>query len=156
MNILIRHFSAPLLPIRKKDNILRLCVDYRKLNQVTCVQQKLMPNPEDLFPKLARVKVFIGIDLSKGYWQINLHSDSKPLTAFSSQLGNMHLNKLPFCLSGAPNTSTKLMRKLTFGRKNIISYLDDILLFHTNLDKHLTGLKTLLETICRFGLTIRP
>lgn len=63
-------YSAPLLPIKKKDNTLRFCVEYQKLNQIMLIRQELMPNPEDLFPKLAKATIFTKIDLSKGYWQI--------------------------------------------------------------------------------------
>lgn len=55
---------APLLPVRKKDRSMGLCVDYRKLNQATSSQEQ-MPNPEDMFPKLARATIFMKIDLTR-------------------------------------------------------------------------------------------
>lgn len=38
-------YSAPILPILKRDGTLRLCVDYCKLNQITLVQQEFIPDP---------------------------------------------------------------------------------------------------------------
>lgn len=79
-------YSFPLLPVLKRDGGLWLCVDYRKLNQVTLIQQELMPDPENMFPKLARAPFFSEFDLSKGYWQIKLHPSCRHLTALSSPL----------------------------------------------------------------------
>lgn len=62
-------YSAPFLPVKKTDGMLRLCVDYRLLNQVTLVQLEPMPNPENMFPFLARPRLFSKFDISKGYYQ---------------------------------------------------------------------------------------
>lgn len=67
MNIPIHHTQYPFFEFVKKDGSLRLCIYYRKLNQATLVQQELMPNPEDMFSKLAKAKIFNKIDLMRLY-----------------------------------------------------------------------------------------
>lgn len=62
---------------------------------------------------------------------------------------------MAFGLCGAPITITKLMKKLAKGMKDIVSYLDDILLYHINLQDHIRGLKSLLERIRQSGVTVR-
>lgn len=57
-------YSAPILPLLKRDGTLRLCVDYCKVNQVTLFQQELMLNPENMFPKLAKARYFTKIYLT--------------------------------------------------------------------------------------------
>lgn len=57
-------YSSPILPVLKLDGPLRLCVDYRKLNQVTLVQQELMPEPENTFPRIARARFFLPSSIS--------------------------------------------------------------------------------------------
>lgn len=113
--------------------------NYCKLNRVTLVQQELMPNPDNMFPRLAKARYFTKIDLTRGYWQIKLHPDCKHLTAFSSPLGQLQWRILAFGLVLAPSTFTKLMGHLTCGREEVITSLDDILLFQTNLTDHLLG-----------------
>lgn len=62
---------------------------------------------------------------------------------------------MAFGLYGAPITITKLMKTLAKGMKDIMSYLDDILLYHINLEDHIRGLKSLLERIRQSGVTVR-
>lgn len=81
---------------------------------------------------------------------------SNSYTAFSSPLGNLQFCHLTLRLASALSIFTKLMRKLTSGRKDMVSYLDDILIFHMTIDEHINGVRSLLETILKFGLTIRP
>lgn len=63
----ISSYATPLLPVLKKDGSLRLCFDFRKLNQATLAQQERMPNPEDMFSKLAKAKTFTKMDLTREY-----------------------------------------------------------------------------------------
>ena len=77
-------YRAPLIPIRKKDNTLRIVNDYSLLNS-RCY--------DDLFPmssanevlSLSAGKIWISkIDLSKAYWQVPLAPESQHLTAFQT------------------------------------------------------------------------
>lgn len=130
---------------------LRLCMDYWKLNKVTLVQQELMPNPENMFLKLAEVTIFTKINLTRGYWQIKLDPASKHYTSFSSPIGNMQFCRLPFGLASVSSTFTKLMWILTYGR-NEVSYLGDMLIFSSSLETQIMGVTAMLETIRKFGL----
>lgn len=75
---------------------------------------------------------------------------SKPYSALLSPLGNLQFCRLAFGLVSAPSTFTKLMRKLTFGHKDIVPYFVDILVFHTTLNAHIEGVRSLLATIRKF------
>lgn len=112
--------------------------------------------PEDMFPNLAKALIFTKIDLTRGYWQIKMDVASKPYTAFSRLLGILQFCRLAFGLVSAPSNFTKHIRKLTFGHKDTVSYLDDILIFHITISDHIEGVNSLLESIRKFGLTIRP
>lgn len=150
-------YSSPILPVLKLDGPLRLCVDYRKLNQVTLVQQELMPEPDNTFPRIARARFFFTqFDLTRGYLQSKLHPDCKNLIAFSSPLGQLQWKVLDFGLASVPSTFTKLMRQLIHYRDDIVSYLVYILVFHANLSEHIRGVNSILEGIRKFVLTIRP
>ena len=53
--------------MRKKDGSLRLCIDYRQLNQVTIKNKYPLPRIGDLFDQLQGASVFSKIDLRIGY-----------------------------------------------------------------------------------------
>ena len=58
-------WSSPVVPIRKKDGSLRLCIDYRKLNKVTKSDRFPMPSMTDLIFSLHGAQYFTTLDLVK-------------------------------------------------------------------------------------------
>ncbi|XP_013071132.2 uncharacterized protein LOC129924728 [Biomphalaria glabrata] len=150
-------YSAPIIIVRKKNkDEIRLCVDYRHLNKVTVPDCEPMPNPEDLFVKLAQARIFSKLDLSRGYYQIPLTERAKPLTAFITPFGLYHWNYMSFGLSNAPSTFNKLVRRVLEGRTDVVAYLDDICLFHNSWEEHVEGIQSLLLLLRQHGLTARP
>jgi hypothetical protein len=60
-------WGSPILFVDKRDGTIRLCVDYRKLNEVTIKNKYPFPKIDDLFDQLNGAKVFSKIDLRTGY-----------------------------------------------------------------------------------------
>lgn len=58
-----------MLFVNKKDDTLRLCIDYRQLNKLTIKSKYLLPCIDDLFDQFRGAKVFLNIDLRSGYYQ---------------------------------------------------------------------------------------
>ena len=65
-------WGCPALFVKKKDDSLRLCVDYRPLNAVTIKNKYPLPRIDVLFDRLAGAKIFSKIDLRSGYHQIKI------------------------------------------------------------------------------------
>jgi hypothetical protein len=62
------HWGCPTLFVKKKDQFLRLCVDYRPLNAVTIKNKYPLPRIDILFDQLAGARVFSRVDLHSGYY----------------------------------------------------------------------------------------
>ena len=58
--------GALVLFAKKKNKILRLCIDYRRLNRVTIKNRYLLPRIDDLFDQLRGARVYSKIDLRTG------------------------------------------------------------------------------------------
>jgi len=103
----IRPSASPLgcraLFIKKKDNSLRLCVDYRPLNAVTIKNKYSLPRIDVLFDQLAGAKIFSKIHFRSGYHQIKIRPYDIPKTAFSTRYGLYEYLVMSFGLTNAPD-----------------------------------------------------
>ena len=68
-------WASPLVVVTKKDGGIRLCVDYRKLNQVTKFDAYSMPRVEELLDEIGNAQFITTLDLAKGYWQVRVRQD---------------------------------------------------------------------------------
>ena len=68
--------------MRKKDGSMRLCIDFRKLNQVTIKNKYPLPRIDDLFDQLRNAKIFSKIDLRSGYHQLKIKAEDVTKIAF--------------------------------------------------------------------------
>ena len=59
-------WGCPALFVKKKDDSLRLCVDYRPPNAVTIKNKYPLPRIDVLFDQLAGAKILSKIDLCRG------------------------------------------------------------------------------------------
>ena len=81
----ISPWGAPVLFVKKKDGSMRLCIDYRELNQVTIKNRYPLPRIDDLFDQLSSAAVFSKIDLRSGYHQLKVRAQDIPKTAFRTR-----------------------------------------------------------------------
>ena len=63
-------YASPILFVKKKDGTLRMCVDYRKLNQQTIQDAYPLPHIDDLLRAVSGARIFSGIDLDNAYHQV--------------------------------------------------------------------------------------
>ena len=103
-------YSSPVVPVRKKDGSIRLCVDYRALNKVTKPDKFPIPNLTDSIYGLKGVKYFTKLDLVWGYYQVPLDEASREFTAFSTPHGHWQFNRLSFGLKNAPSAFQREMQ----------------------------------------------
>ena len=102
-------WSSPVVPVRKGDGSLRLCVDYRRVNSVTKQEKFPMPNIQDAIYSPHNIKYFTKLDLTKGYYQIPIAEDSRHITSFSTQHNQYQFKRLSF---GLRNSGIQFQRIL--------------------------------------------
>ncbi|KAG6933137.1 hypothetical protein G0U57_019935 [Chelydra serpentina] len=146
-------WASPVVLVPKPDGEIRFCVDYRKLNAVTCPDNYPMPRTDELLEKLGRAQFISTLDLTKGYWQVPLDESAKERSAFTTHVGLYEFNVLPFGLRNAPATFQKLVDSLLAGLgESAVAYLDDVAIFSDSWAEHLEHLQKVFELIREAGL----
>eukprot|EP00834_Sanchytrium_tribonematis_P007705 NODE_743_length_4284_cov_0.513501.p1 type:complete len:326 gc:universal NODE_743_length_4284_cov_0.513501:3845-2868(-) len=142
--------------IPKPDGSVRFCVNYKQLNKHTKFDAYPLPNLQSLLSNLHGAKYFISLDLKSGYWQINLAEKDKEKTAFVTPFGLYQFKVMPFGLSTAPATFQRLMNEI-FDKmigKDLLIYLDDLLIFASTFEEILGKFKGVLSKLEEHGLTL--
>ena len=60
-------WASPMVIIKKKNDTIRLYVDYRKLNAMTQVDAYPMPRIDDILDQVGQARYITTLDLAKGY-----------------------------------------------------------------------------------------
>jgi hypothetical protein len=131
-------WGCPALFMKKKNQSLRLCVDYRPLNAITIKNKYPLPHIDILFDQLVGAKVFSKIDLRLGYHQIKIHPGDIPKTAFSTRYGLYEYLVMSFGLTNAPAHFMYLMNSILVSEldKFVMVFIDGILVYSKNEEEH--------------------
>lgn len=76
-------WASNVVLVQRKNNDLRLCVDYRQLNERTNKDSYALPKVEELLENLSGNKYFSVLDMKSGYHQVELLEEHKESTAFT-------------------------------------------------------------------------
>ncbi|GFT88044.1 transposon Tf2-6 polyprotein [Trichonephila clavipes] len=145
-------YAAPVTLAYKKDEgkRSRLCIDYRKLNEITRKDSTPVPLIDFVIDNLTHAKFFSTLDLTSGYWHIKIHEKDAEKLAFTTNFGLYEWLRLPFGWKNSPAVFQRTIRQilqkyqLTFA----LNYFDDIIIFSQSWEEHLTHLDTIFQ-ICK-------
>lgn len=148
-------WAAPIVVVPKPDGSGRLCTDFRKLNAVTVPDPFPMPRVEALIDRVGKAKYMSKLDMTKGYWQIPLTQEARPLTGFVTPHGHYQWKFMSFGLRNAPATFSRLITKVLQGLNEFCdAYLDDVIIFSVAWEEHMSHLRQVLQRIDKANLTL--
>lgn len=93
---------SPIVPIEKKNNEIRICVDMRQANRAIVRERFPLPVIEEILDKVKGSQWFNILDIKDAYHQIELNEKSREITTFVMDDGLFCFKRLMFGISCAP------------------------------------------------------
>ena len=147
-------WCAGMVVVPKKSGSVRICVDFRPLNDNVLREVHPLPKVDMTLAQLAGATVFSKLDANCGFWQIPLDETSRHLTTFITPFGRYCFNKLPFGISSAPEHFQRRMSEILEGQEGVLCHMDDVLIFGRNQVEHDARLHSALQRVQEAGLTL--
>ncbi len=138
--------NGELVQKRKQDGW-RMCMDYRKLNDVTCKDHFPLPFIDQMIERLAGKRYYCFLDGYSGYYQIPIAKDDQEKTTFTCPFGTFAYRRMPFGLCNAPATFQRLMMSVfaDFIEKFMEVFMDDFTVYGDSFDECLQFLSLVLK-----------
>ncbi len=151
-------YNSPIFCVPKKQGQ-GLCIvqDFQELNQNSHIDKYSMKEITECIGDIGRANstIFTTLDLTSGFWQMQLDEDSQKLTAFTIPgKGQFNWITSPMGLLGCPASFQRLMEGILRDIPNVLVYIDDLLVHTDTHEKYLQVLDQVLAQLHKNHLKI--
>ncbi|MCO5601005.1 hypothetical protein L7F22_055121 [Adiantum nelumboides] len=139
----------PIVVVTKKNGKLRICVDFKKLNEQTIKDPFPLPFTDTMLDQLTGHQMYSFLDGYNGYNQISLAEEDREKTTFITEWGAFIYLVMPFGLCNAPATFQRAMMTIfaEYLQKFMAIFVDDFTVYSSTA-KHLECLRLMFQK-CR-------
>ncbi len=151
-------WASPAVIVMKKDGSVHFCCDYRKLNQVTYKDAYPLPRVDESLDALDNAKLFSTLDLTAGYFQVNVSEKDREKTAVTTPFGLFEWTRMLFGLCNVPATFQRLLGVVLgdLAFDVLLVYLDDVIIFSRDFESHCERLEFVFNRLRQHGLKLKP
>ncbi|GJT09109.1 reverse transcriptase domain-containing protein [Tanacetum coccineum] len=144
--IVVKNEDNELIPTRLVTGW-RVCIDYRKLNDVTRKDNFPLPFMDQMLERLARNEYYYFLDGFSGYFQIPVDPQDQENTTFTCPYRTFAYGRMPFGVCNAPGTFQRCMMTIFHDmiEKTMEVFMDDFLVFGDSFSSCLSHLNKMLK-----------
>ena len=117
---------SPISLVLNESKEPRLTIDLRLVNKSIIRHHYPMPKVQDLLAQFSDSKNFSKLDMTKGYWQIELTDETRHITTFAVFGRLFRFKRLPFGIIGASDAMDLLMNLVLQGLDGVAKLQDDV------------------------------
>ena len=134
----------------------RVCIDYRRLNEVTRKDHFPLPFMDQLLERISGQPFYCFLDGYSGYFQIEIAIEDQEKTTFTCPFGTYSYRRMPFGLCNAPATFQRCMLGIFSDLVERIMkvYMDDITVYGGSFEECLINLETVLHRCIEKNLVL--
>lgn len=143
-------------PTDENKTAKRLVLDYKELNKVCYDQYFSLPIIDDVTNKMHGSKIFTKLDVRGAYHHVQLHKDSRPLTAFSTSKGHYQFRCVPFGIQSGPvawNFTANILFS-EFINDALFAYVDDLLSHAKTINEQIKLLKHIFKKLIKHNIKL--
>lgn len=147
----------PIVAVKKASGKIRICLDARRLNDVTKKGTYPQQNANRILGQLRGTKYLTAIDMTEAFHQILLHQNSRLKTAFAiSGKGAFMYKRMAMGLCNSGRTLCELIDNLLGSElePEAFPYLDDFIIATDTFERHLEILEKVAKLLAEANLTI--
>ena len=150
-------YNNPIVMVKKPNSEFRMCLDMRKLNQVTKEIQLPIPSVQESLDVLKNQNFYSSLDLFSAYHQLAIKKEGREKTAFTANSRKFHYKTMVFGCKGAPFVFAHLMEKVlgSMNFQKLLVYLDDILVFSRDFQVHIQRLEATFKRLIDANLKLK-
>jgi hypothetical protein len=148
----------PAFYVPKPDGGLRLCIDYRHLNEITIKNAYTLPLIQELRDRLQGAVWFTKFDIPSAFHRIRIKEGDEWKTAFRTHKGHYEYLVMPFGLTNAPATFQAYINNVLREYIDVFVcvYIDDILVYSRTLEQHVEHVRKVLHALRKYNLRLKP
>ncbi|KAL8622977.1 hypothetical protein ACOMHN_027098 [Nucella lapillus] len=147
-------WCAPMVPVVKPNGSVRICVDFKRLNEGVKRPHCMLPNLDDIAPQMAGAKFFTTLDAASGFFQVPLSEESSLLTTFITPFGRFAFKRVPMGISLGPECFQMKMKETLAGLEGCEAIMDDTIVYGRTEEEHDRRLQAVLKRIEDSGLKL--
>jgi hypothetical protein len=127
--------ALPILLAQKPGGGVRICMDYRGINDVTMMSRYPIPLIMETLDSICKPQIFTKLDVITTFNRVRLTEGHEWLMAFITRFGLYESLVTSFGLQGAPATFQNYINDILYDMLDhyVTAYLDDILIYSRNL-----------------------
>ena len=134
----------------------RVCIDYRRLNEVTRRDYFPLPFMDQLLERVSGYPFYCFLDGYSGYFQIEIAADDQDKTTFTCSFSTYAYRRMPFGLCNAPTTFQRCMLSIfsDMVERLMEVYMDEITVYGESFDECLVHLEIVLHRCIEKNLVL--
>ena len=147
-----------IIPVKKKNEQIRCCVNFRNLNRACLKDEFLLPNMDLLIDSTVGNTMFLFIDGFSKYNQIRMASKDAEKTTLKTPIGNFYYTVMPFGLKSVGATYQRTMMSIFHDMMHceLEDYVNDIVVKSKRREDHVQILRKVFERCKAFKLRMNP
>jgi hypothetical protein len=146
-----------ILFVKKTNDKLRLCVNYKNLNEIIIKNRYLLSFINENLKKLFEVKIFIKLNVKNVFHRIRIWKEDEWKTTFKCRFDYYQYRIMFFELTNSSIIFQIYINKTMHSYLNlfVLIYINDLLIFFSFIEKHIEHVKLILQRLKQFNFYLK-